>query len=92
MIRTRFLRSFDETLKALSPQEAARVEAAIRRLLEYFGGGEKPLGLGLSKLKRTYWEIRAGLDKRIFFSLEGDRVTFILIGNHDEIRRYLRSL
>jgi mRNA-degrading endonuclease RelE of RelBE toxin-antitoxin system len=91
VIRVRFLRSFDESLGVLSPKDRSRVEVAISRLLDYFEGGHRPSGLGLRKLQDSYWEIRAGLEKRVFFALEKDLATFILVGSHDEIRRKLRQ-
>ena len=89
MIRVRFLRTFDDSLKLLPLKDRTKAEGAVKRLLDYFTGGAKPLGLGLRKLIGNYWEIRAGLDRRILFRLEGDIATFILAGNHDEIRRFL---
>lgn len=89
MIRVRFLGTFDDALRALPRKDRGKAESAIQRLLVYFGGGPKPLGLGLRKLKGHYWEVRAGLDSRIFFSLEGDLATFILVGSHDQVRRRL---
>ena len=90
MIRVRFSREFDESLDALRPKDAARARASVERLLAYFDGGPRPLGLGLRKLKSGYWEVRAGLDRRVLFSLESDLATFVIVGNHDEIRRRLR--
>ena len=89
MIRVRFLRTFDVSLDALTPRERAKAASAVKCLLDYFGGGPKPLGLGLRKLRVNYWEILVGLDQRIFFSLESDLATFIVAGNHAEIRRRL---
>lgn len=91
MIRVRFLRSFDESLDALSPQERKKAQASVERLLDCFDGGPKPLGLGLRKLQGGFWEVRAGLDRRILFQLEGDLSTFVIAGSHDEIRRRLRA-
>jgi len=54
------------------------------------GGGAKPQGLGLRKLSGAYWEIRAGLDRRVIFTLEGGLAVFILIGTHDDLHRILR--
>ena len=89
MIRVRFLRAFDDSLGELSDKERSKVEAAVKRLLDYFSGGPKPLGLGLRKLQGSHWEIRAGLEKRLFFSLEGGLAVFILVGSHDDVRRHL---
>jgi len=91
VIRVRFLRSFDESLAALDRKHQAKARAAVARLLDYFSGGPKPIGLGLRKLRAPYWEIRAGLDRRVVFALENDLATFIAVGNHDEVRRLLKS-
>ena len=90
MIRIRFLRSFDESLDALRGKDKRKAQASVERLLDYFDGGPKPLGLGLRKLQGDFWEIRAGLDRRILFTLEGDLATFVIAGSHDEIRRRLK--
>jgi len=91
MIRVRFLRSFDESLSPIAPKERKKAQASVERLLDYFDGGPKPMGLGLRKLQGNFWEVRAGLDRRVLFMLEGDLATFVLAGDHDEIRRRLRS-
>ncbi len=90
MIRIRFLRSFDEALSALHGKDRKKAQASVERLLDYFDGGPKPLGLGLRKLQGHFWEIRSGLDRRILFTLEGDLAVFVIVGDHDEIRRRLR--
>ncbi len=91
MIRVHYLNSFDRSLEALPVAARRRVLHAVDALLEYFDGGEKPLGLGLRKLRGAYWEVRAGLDKRVLFMLQKDTATFVAVGNHDEIRRLIRS-
>ena len=87
MIRIRFLRSFDEALDALDKKDRKKAQASVERLLDYFDGGPKPLGLGLRKLQEHFWEVRSGLDRRILFTLENDLATFVILGDHDEIRR-----
>ncbi len=89
MIQVRYLRSFDQSFLSLSKRERALAEDAVKRLLDYFDGKPRPLGLGLRKSRGSFWEIRASLDKRIIFILEKNLATFVLIGNHDEIRRAL---
>jgi len=90
VIRVRYLRSFDASLAGLSSQDQAGVRDAVCRLLDYFSGKSRSQGLGLRKLTRDWWEIRASIDKRILFLLEGGIATFVIVGNHDEIRRCLR--
>ncbi len=90
MILVRYLHSFDKSLLPLRPGDRAQVKAAVQRLLEYFGGRPKPIGLGLRKLRRPYWEIRASLDQRVLFMLEGDIASFVVVGSHDGIKRFLK--
>ncbi|MBI3552727.1 MAG: hypothetical protein HY077_09415 [Elusimicrobia bacterium] len=89
MIRVRYLASFDGSFAALDTASRSKIRRALRRLLDYFAGGGKPLGMGLRKWREPYWEIRAGLDLRVVFALEKDLASFILVGSHDEIRRCL---
>lgn len=92
MIRVRYFHSFDKSLQALILQDRKKVVEAIQYLLEYFSSGQKSLGLGLRKLRGNFWEIRASLNKRVLFILEKDRVSFVIVGSHDEISRYLRKI
>ncbi len=84
--------SFDRTYRKLEASDRAKVEQAIVLLVHALDSGQGPKGLGLKKLKRDFWEIRAGISIRILFKLEAGLVTFVIVGTHDEIRRYLRNL
>lgn len=66
------------------------MEQALARLVRALDSGERTEGLGLKKLERDFWEIRAGLSIRVLFKMEKGRVTFVIVGTHDAIRRYLR--
>ena len=49
-------------------------------------------GIGLKRLKGDYWEIRKGLKARILFRWENDLVEFIIAGDHNDIKRYLKNI
>ena len=49
------------------------------------------MGLGLKKLGPGVFEARAGLGLRIVYVEEGNRMMLALLGNHDEVRRFLRQ-
>lgn len=87
-----YLASYDRSFKKLSVDRQTGAIEAIDRLLDYFATGQRPHGLGLKRLQQRYWEIRIGLDTRVLFELQNDRLAFILVGNHDEIRRGLRRI
>jgi mRNA-degrading endonuclease RelE of RelBE toxin-antitoxin system len=90
-MKIRFLHSFDKALNELGEKYRAYAADAIDSLLSYFETGQRSHGLGLKKLHNHYWEIRIGLKTRILFLLEKDILTFVLIGNHEAIKKFLRN-
>lgn len=86
-----FAGSFDRRFQKLSPERQHKARAAIEALLAYLDR-KAPLrpGLGLKNFQKDYWEIRIDIHDRIIFELT-DRVIFWLVGNHDEIRRFMKS-
>ncbi|MDI6791389.1 MAG: hypothetical protein QME81_00780 [bacterium] len=83
---------FDATLSKLAPVRKTKARESIRKLVVFFETGERTAGLGLKKLQKDYWEIRTDLKDRILFRLKGDTVEFIIAGNHNEIKRYLKNV
>jgi hypothetical protein len=49
-------------------------------------------GLGIRQLRPGIYEARIGLELRAVFVREGDTLVVELLGTHDDVRRYLRSL
>ena len=86
-----FKPSFDRRFKKLTRQRQEKARDAIESVLSYLDH-KTPLraGLGLKNFRGDYWEIRVDIHDRIIFELT-DRVTFWLVGNHDEIRRFMRE-
>ena len=86
-----FAPSFDRRFRRLTLQRQQKARAAIEALLSYLDR-RTPLhpGLGLKNFRRDYWEIRLDIHDRIIFELT-DRVRFLLVGNHDEIRAFMKG-
>jgi mRNA-degrading endonuclease YafQ of YafQ-DinJ toxin-antitoxin module len=84
--------SFEKTIKKLELIKKEKVKKAIHALVLFFETGKRTEGMGLKKLKRDFWEIRANIHDRILFRLRNDVVEFIISGNHDEIKRYLKNV
>ena len=68
------------------------MDRALQQLAVLYSQGERPFGIGLKSLKPGIWEARAGLADGILFRWRGDLVEFLFVGNHDEIRRFLKQL
>ena len=84
--------AFDRTVRRLPSDRKTRVKGATQQLVIFFETRQQPQGLGLKRLRGDFWEIRSGLGDRVMFRLSGDVVEFIIAGNHDEIRRFLRGV
>ncbi|MBM3701124.1 MAG: hypothetical protein FJW68_09475 [Actinobacteria bacterium] len=84
--------SFDKTLGKMHSIRKEEASSAISELIDFFETGKKPRGLGLKHLKDTFWEIRFNIRDRIIFTMENDTVSFIIAGNHHEIKRFLKRI
>lgn len=91
-MRYEFKPSFDRTFQKLPKERQKRIQKVLNALVNFFETGRRTKGLGLKQLRGNFWELRAGLKDRIIFQLELDKVSFLTVGNHDEIRRYLKQL
>lgn len=84
---------FQEGVRQLGPTERLGVLDAVLGLPRAFASPHAHSGLGLRKLHRSgIWEIRVGLGLRILLGLEDDAAKLLLVGSHDEVRRFLREL
>jgi hypothetical protein len=83
---------FDKTFKKMESVRKEKALIAVSQLIDFFETGVKSKGLGLKHLRGIFWEIRFNIKDRIIFSLGNDIVSFILTGNHDEIKRFLKNI
>ncbi len=83
---------FLQSLNALPPQEKINALLVVSNLREAFKQPHAHSGIGLRKIGKHTWEVRVGLALRIVFSLNNDLAELRLLGHHDEVQRYLRSL
>ena len=43
-------------------------------------------------MQKNHFELRGSRDLRVVFELEGRTATLRMVGNHDEVRRFLKNL
>jgi len=90
-VQYEFKASFDRRFKKLSSSRQKKVYQAIDSFMKYVDGeAELPHGLGLKNWHGDYWEIRAGLKDRILFEFT-DEIVFLFVGNHDEIKNFMKD-
>lgn len=92
-MRFEFKSSFEKSTKALNLSDKQEIKDIAVYLIDVLSQ-DRPLhqGIGLKRLRGSYWEIRKGIKTRILLRWDGDLVEFVLAGNHDDIRRFLKNL
>lgn len=85
------LSSFERSLKKLSPLERTQIAESLEDFNKMLVSGDRPSGLGFKKINHDKYELRASIRLRVVMKLEGDVYYLVLVGNHDDVRRYLRE-
>ncbi len=81
-----------DALEKLPEDGAAAVRAALGEIPAAFGRPHLHSGLGIRQLRPGTYEARAGRHLRAVFNREGDTLVVELLGNHNDVQRYLRNL
>ena len=82
---------FQSQLKKLPPQERQKASDVLKKFLSALNSGAIPAGLGFKKINGDKYEIRVDIRKRIVMKAEGETLVCHLMGDHEEVRRYLRN-
>ena len=91
-MRVEFKPSFYRSLKAKDPSSQQRVQKAVAGVLDYYAQGVVTPGLGVTHLRGAFWEARVGLQTRLLWRRSKDLIEFVLVGSHDEVKRFLKRV
>ena len=78
-------------IRAKPAAERRQVGERIAEAQRYIGQPHTHRGVGLRKLQDDWYEIRAGLKQRLIFEDTPPALVFEFLGNHDEVKRFLKS-
>jgi len=92
----RYKARFTKAFRHRDSHDRQRITEAVEQIHGFFDTRQAPEGLGLTKLFSreelgAVFEARATLALRILFSVQQETVTFLMLGNHDEVRRFIRA-
>ena len=90
-LEVEFTPRFRRSARRLSPDQHKQVAVAADMLREAFGKSHLHSGLGIRRLSEEVYEFRAGRDLRVVFELYGSRAELVLIGNHDDVRKFMMN-
>lgn len=92
-MRYEFKKSFNKCVKDLPEETKIAIKELAFDCIDIISAGKKPAkGIRLKRLRKDYWEISATMKERILFKLTDDLIQFILTGNHDLIKRFLKRI
>jgi mRNA-degrading endonuclease RelE of RelBE toxin-antitoxin system len=84
---------FQADVRGLPDLERAAAFDVLMALPKRIGEPHLHAGVGVRKLHASgIWEARCGLGLRLVFTMASDLITFVRIGSHDDVKRYLKSL
>lgn len=90
--KARYLSRFDRFLR----HDQLLILETDRQIRTYYTTRQAPVGLGIRRLYASsagkVFEARVSRAIRIVWAERDDAVSFILVGLHDDVQRYLRSL
>ena len=84
-------KQFDRLVHDLSQQERDKSIDTLKRFATALSAGNFPQGFGFKKIAMDMYEIRVGIRLRILMKAHDDSLVCFLIGNHDDIRKYLKE-
>jgi len=88
-----FKKSFTRSIKTLTDENKEEIKRLVFEIVDLVSTGKKPSkGHGLTRLRKDYWEARATIRERILFKLTNYCIYFILVGNHNDVKRFLKSI
>lgn len=92
-MRFEFKPSFKRSIKSFSEKEKEEIKEVSIQLIDMLSQDRSVhKGVGLKRLRGDFWEIRKGIKSRILFRWNGDLVEFVLAGNHNDIKRFLKNV
>lgn len=88
-----FLKSFDRSLEGLPQVKQEAVRDIVKEIIRFVNRElNVSYGLRVKKLTTTLFEARIDIHLRLLFELKKAHLVFILVGNHDQVKKYLSSL
>ena len=92
-VRVDFLKSFDRSQTALPQEKQEKIKEIVTKIIRFANRDfQASHGLRVKKLTSSIFEARADIHLRLLFELKQGCLIFILAGNHEDIKRYLRNL
>lgn len=85
------LPSFERLVKKLTLQEKKQLAQSLEALNTFLLTGIAPFGFRYKKIGDNKYEFRVDVKLRVVVKEVDDIIYLVLVGNHDDVARYLRD-
>ena len=85
------LSSFERSLKKLTSQEKNLLAKSLEIFNEFVLSSKAPFGFRFKKINHDKYEFRVDIRLRVVVKRTDEAFYLILVGDHDTIRRYLKT-
>lgn len=85
------LPSFERSLKKMSLEQKDKIKESLEVFNSFILGEHLPVRFGWKKINHDKYEFRANIKLRIVVKIDNNEFFLVLVGNHDQIRQYLRN-
>jgi mRNA-degrading endonuclease RelE of RelBE toxin-antitoxin system len=85
------LPSFERSVKKLTKEDRIQLAKGLDLFNSFLMSGNASYGFRLKKIGQDKYEFRINIKLRVIVKIEENNYYLVLVGNHDEIRRYLKD-
>ena len=82
---------FQKQLTKLSAHDQQKAAPSLKAFLSALQSGHLSAGYGFKKINGDKYELRVDIRTRIVMKADGETLVCHLIGNHEDVKRYLRT-
>ena len=86
-----YKKGYLKTLDKADPILKRLILKTDKEIKDYLETGKAPYGLRIKKIGKRSFEGRVSDKVRIIWAANEDLISFVMVGNHEEVQRYLRS-
>ena len=91
MKKVAILPSFERDIKKFTPAEKEKLKKALSAFNHFLETDEYAHGFRFKKIDHDKFEFRIDISLRVVTKREGDIYYLVCAGDHDTVRRYLRT-
>ncbi len=84
------LPSFERSVKKLTSEEKKCLTESLEQFNSFLIYGRAPFGFRFKKINHDKYEFRVDIRLRVIIKEEDDAYYLVLVGSHDQVRKYLR--